>query len=177
MMQSLRAGALGLALLLAQALVVNLLPPTARPDLVLIFAMAMGLRRGTEMRGLMLAFGIGFALDVLNGNPPGLWALLRGTACVATRLFDQALYLRAPAPWGVYAAGWALADWALQGLVMHAFIPDVPLPWSEVLRHAPLSSLATGVCAALLLGVFRRFDADTERDGSWGMLAGSASRR
>lgn len=176
-MRSLRAAALGLTLLLAQALVVTLLPPTARPDLVLIFAMAMGLRRGHETRALVLAFGIGFALDVLNGNPPGLWALLRGTACVATRLFDQALYLRAPAPWGVYATGWALADWALQALVMHSFVPDVPLPWSDVLRHAPLSAVATGLCAALLLGVFRRFDADAERDGSWGLLDGSGARR
>jgi rod shape-determining protein MreD len=176
-MRSLRAAALGLVLLLAQALVVSVLPPTLRPDLVLIFAMAMGLRRGRETRALLLAFGAGFALDVLNGNPPGFWALLRGTACVATRIFDQALYLRAPGPWGVYATGWALADWALQGLVMHTFVPDVSLPWSEVLRHAPLCSVATGLCAALLLGVFRRFDADVERDGSWGSLASGGARR
>jgi rod shape-determining protein MreD len=168
---------LGLVLLLAQTLIVSLLPPTARPDLVLIFAMAMGLRQGTETRGLLLAFGLGFALDVLNGNPPGLWALLRGTACIATRVFDQALYLRAPLPWGVYASGWALADWVLQGLVVHAFIPGVALPWSEVLRHAPLCSLATGVCAALLLAVIRRVDADADRDGSWGVLASGSARR
>jgi rod shape-determining protein MreD len=176
-MRSLRAAALGLSLLLAQALVVTLLPPTARPDLVLIFAMAMGLRRGQETRSLLLAFASGFALDVLSGNPPGYWALLRGTACLATRLFDQALYLRAPVPWGVYAIGWALADWTLQALVMRAFVPSVPLAWSDVLRHAPLSAAATGLCAALLLGVFRRFDADPERDGPWGLLDAGGARR
>jgi rod shape-determining protein MreD len=170
-MQSARAAALGVALLLAQALVTGLLPPTARPDLVLIFAMAMGLRRGNETRGLLLAFGAGFALDVMSGNPPGMWALLRGTACVATRVFDQALYLRAPVPWGVYAAGWSLADWALQGLVMHAFVPGVSIPWTEIVRHAPLCSLATGVCAALLLGPMRRADLEVERDGAWGALS------
>jgi rod shape-determining protein MreD len=176
-MRSLRAAALGLALLLAQSLVVSLLPPHARPDLPLIFAMAMGLRRGAETRALLLAFGIGFALDVLNGNPPGLWALLRGTACVATRIFDQALYLRAPLPWGVYATGWALADWVLQGLVVHAFLPKVSLPWDEVLRHAPLSALATGVSAALLLGLLRRLDADAGRDAAWGLATSGSARR
>jgi rod shape-determining protein MreD len=176
-MRSLRAVALGLVLLLAQSLVVDLLPPHARPDLPLIFAMAMGLRRGSETRALLLAFGIGFALDVLNGNPPGLWALLRGTACVATRVFDQALYLRAAIPWGVYATGWALADWALQALVVHTFLPKVSLPWDEVLRTAPLSSLITGVCAALLLGVLRRFDGDAERDGAWGLATSGSARR
>lgn len=176
-MRSLRAAALGLALLLAQSLVVSLLPAHARPDLPLIFAMAMGLRRGAETRALLLAFGIGFALDVLSGNPPGLWALLRGTACVATRIFDQALYLRAALPWGIYATGWALADWALQGLIVHAFVPKVSLPWDEVLRHAPLSALATGVCAGLLLGVLRRLDADAERDASWGLATSGSMRR
>lgn len=176
-MRSLRAAALGLALLLAQSLVVSLLPAHARPDLPLIFAMAMGLRRGAETRALLLAFAIGFALDALNGNPPGLWALLRGTACVATRIFDQALYLRAPLPWGVYATGWALADWVLQGLVVHAFLPKVSLPWDEVLRHAPLSALATGVCAALLLGLLRRLDADAGRDTAWGLATSGSARR
>jgi rod shape-determining protein MreD len=175
-MSGLRASALGLGLLLAQMLVVSILPPTTRPDLVLTFAMAMGLRRGTETRALLLAFAAGFALDVLSGGPPGFWALLRGTACVATRLFDQALYLRAPVPWAVYATGWALVDWALQGLVLHTLVPEVSLSWGDILRHAPLSAAATGVCAGLLMSVFRRIDADADRDGNWGLLARSARR-
>jgi len=175
-MGGLRATALGLALLLAQTLVASLLPPNARPDLVLIFAMAMGLRRGIETRALLLAFGLGFALDVLSGGPPGFWALLRGTACVATRLFDQALYLRAALPWAIYATGWAAADWALQGVALHTLVPQVTLPWSEIMANAPLSSLLTGICAGLLMGVFRRIDADADRDGNWGLLASSARR-
>src|SRR3990172_7386025 len=149
-MRNLQASGLGLALLLAQTLVVSLLPVGLRPDLVLVFAMAMGLRRECQTRALLLAFATGFVLDVLCGNPPGIWALLRGTACVATRLFDHALYLRAPLPWGVFATGWALADWGLQGLVVHSLVPEISLPWDEILRHAPLCSVATGICAGLL---------------------------
>jgi rod shape-determining protein MreD len=176
-MRGLRTLVLGLAMLLGQMLVVNVLPPPARPDLVLIFSMAMGLARGYEARALLLAFGLGFTLDVLSGNPPGLWALLRGTACVATRLFDRALYLRAPVPWAVYATGWAFADWTLQAVVVHNLVPDVSLPWNEVLRLAPVCSVVTGVCAGLLMGAFRRIDAEADRDGDWSLLASSPTRR
>ena len=70
-----------------------------QPDLILIFALAMGLRGG-GLQGLILAFGAGFVLDVLSVSPLGLYALLCGTACAATRLFDKALYLRAAGPVG-----------------------------------------------------------------------------
>jgi rod shape-determining protein MreD len=174
---ALRLLALGVALLAGQALVVRLLPEAFRPDLVLVFALAMGVRRNSATLALGLAFGFGFAFDVLTGSPGGLYALLRGTACVATRALDRALYLRAPVPWGLYAAGWTLADWTLMALVLRILRPEALPTWGEALLRAPGSALATALAAALLLGVFRRIEMAEERDTSWSVLSPSGSRR
>ena len=79
----LRLIGLGLGLLLLHTLV-TVLPVAARPDFVLVFTLALGLRGGA-IGGLVVAFGVGFSVDVLSGSPLGLYALLRGTSCAATR--------------------------------------------------------------------------------------------
>jgi rod shape-determining protein MreD len=169
--------ALALGLLLAQALAPDTLPEWVRPDFVLVFALAMGLR-SAPLQGLALAFGLGFVVDVLSGSPPGLFALLRGTACALTRLFDRALYLRAPLPWAAYVCGYALFDGLLMALVFHLFAPEGALSLTTLLTRAPGQALATALLAAPLLSVFDRLDAQSEREGSLQTfgLGGSRSR-
>jgi len=171
----LRLVGVGLALLLAQALVHLMLPVAVQPDLVLVYALAMGLRGG-GLQGLLLAFGAGFIEDVLSGSPPGLFALLCGTACAATRLLDRALYLRAAAPWATYVGVYALANFALCGLALKSFAPAAALPWELLVVRAPGSAVLTALCAAPLLGLFRRLLVEADRDGSWPVLATQSSR-
>jgi rod shape-determining protein MreD len=165
----------GLCLLLAQALSWNL-PEALRPDLILIFALAMGLRlRGTG--ALLLAFAFGLAFDLGSGALPGLYAFLRGTACAATRLFDRALYLRAPLPWAIYVLAYCVLDAFLMGAVVRFFVPTTTLTWDAILTRLPMMAILTALVAAPLLGVFRRLDPEASPQAAWGLLArGSRSR-
>jgi rod shape-determining protein MreD len=163
------------AVLLLQELA-NLLSPTwARPDLVLAFALALGLRRrGTE--SLLFAFGIGYAVDALSAAPLGLHALLRGTACAATRAFDRSLYLRAPLPWATFVLGYALVDALGVALVLRVASPEAELSWLEVVTRAPGGALLTAIAAAPLLGLVQRISSDAGRDEGRTLLVGPPPR-
>ena len=171
----LRLLGIGLVLLLAQAVTRALLPNVAQPDLILVYALALGLRGG-GVQGLVLAFGAGFVEDVLCASPPGMFALLCGTACAATRLLDRALYLRAVAPWAGYVGVYTLANFALFGFAQRMFTPDSVIPWSDLLVRAPGAAVTTALCAAPLLHVFRRLFVEADRDGSWPVLATQGAR-
>jgi len=171
----LRLLGIGVVLLLAQAVARLVLPTLAQPDLVLVYALALGLRGG-GVQGLLLAFGAGFVQDVLSASPPGLFALLCGTGCAATRLLDRALYLRAAAPWAGYVGVYTLANFVLLGAVQRMFAPDSVLAWGELLARAPGAAITTALCAAPLLHVFRRLLAEADREGSWPVLATQSSR-
>ena len=171
----LRLLGIGLVLLLAQAVTRAVLPTIAQPDLILVYALALGLRGG-GVQGLVLAFGAGFVEDVLCASPPGLFALLCGTACAATRLLDRALYLRAAAPWASYVGVYTLANFVLFGLAQRMFTPDGVLAWSDLLVRAPGAAVTTALCAAPLLHVFRRLLVEADRDGSWPVLATQGAR-
>jgi len=170
-----RLVAIGLVLLLAQAVARLLLPNLVRPDLVLVYALALGLRGG-GVQGLLLAFGAGFVEDVLSASPPGLFALLCGTACAATRLLDRALYLRAAAPWAGYVGVYTLVNFVLFAAAQRMFTPDSVLAWGELLARAPGAAITTALCAAPLLHVFRRLLVEADRDGSWPVLATQGAR-
>jgi rod shape-determining protein MreD len=171
----LRLAAIGLLLLLAQAITRAVLPTLARPDLVLVYALALGLRGG-GVQGLLLAFSAGFIEDVLCASPPGLFALLCGTACAATRLLDRALYLRAAAPWAAYVGVYTIANFVLFGAAQRMFAPDGALAWSDLMVRAPGAAVTTALCAAPLLHVFRRLLVEADRDGSWPVLAAQGGR-
>ncbi len=166
---------IGLALMLGQVLAHLLLPALIRPELILIFALAMGLRGG-GLQGLILAFGAGFVMDVLSGSPTGLFALLCGTACAATRLFDKALYLRAAGPWATYVGVYVMVDWLLLGAVQRLFAPLGATDWAELLMRAPGTGVATALAAAPLLAVFRRLLSESDREGAWPVLAAQGPR-
>jgi len=164
-MARLRLLALALLLLLAQQLIVALLPAWARPDLLLVFALALGLRaRATE--SLILAFGVGFALDAMSGAPAGLYALLRGTACAATRLVDRALFLRAALPWLLFAGVYAIVDGLLLGGLMRLFAPASALGWLDVVARQFGNAVATAVVALPVLYAVTRADGESDADGT-----------
>jgi rod shape-determining protein MreD len=165
---------LALALLALQQLAAVTLPSWMRPDLILAFAMAMGLRtHGTA--ALVVAFAIGFAVDALSSAPPGLHALACGTACAATRLSDRALYLRAPGPWGLYAAGYTLAHVALLAVLLRAVGTGSMAPL-DLLARAPGAAIATGLVSALLLPLFQRLDGGPGREEPFAPLVRPGGR-
>ena len=162
---------LGALLVLVQVFLTSSLPTGLRPDLVLIFAAAMGLRTSGTL-GLWVAFAIGLMADVLSASPTGLFGLLAATAAAVTRALDGALYVRAPAPWGAYMAAMSVAGIVLMGLCLSWFRPEVAVPWGDLLLSAPGRALTTGIAAALLLPVLLLADADPGRDPGLGLIAG-----
>lgn len=164
---------LGLGLLVLHAVATVVLPAGARPDLILVFALGLGLRAGGKP-ALILSFLLGFCVDVLSGSPQGLYALLRGTACAATRLLDRALYLRSPLLWAVYVAGYALVDALLMGLTLRLFVPEGTLSWATILVRAPFSALLTAVVSVPLLSLIQRLDVDVQAESGWTSLSSRA---
>jgi rod shape-determining protein MreD len=171
-MATLRLLAIAIGISLVQAIALQVFPEKYfYPDLVLVFALAMGLR-SEGVSGLVLAFGIGFLVDVgiTTGGQPGLYALLRGTACGLTRIFDRALYLRGGLPWALYVAGYVVLDSLLLGLVTNTWRTTGALEWADILKRTPGVALATAVFAAPLLRLFRRIDPTSGSDTGWGLL-------
>ncbi len=164
-----------LALLLAQQLSNLITPEWARPDLVLAFALALGLReRATE--ALVLAFVAGFAVDVLSAAPLGLHALLRGTACVATRFADRALYLRAPLPWAIYACGYVVLDALLLVGLMRAFSAGPGVDLAAVALFVPGAALAMALVAAPLYLWMERIGGGSDVEGALPSVARPGAR-
>ncbi len=164
-----------LALLLAQQLSNLIAPEWARPDLVLAFALALGLReRATE--ALVLAFVAGFAVDVLSAAPLGLHALLRGTACVATRFADRALYLRAPLPWAIYAGAYVVLDAALLVGLMGAFSAKAGVDLASVALHVPGAALAMALVAVPLYLWMERIGGGLEAERAFPSVARPGAR-
>ena len=139
---------LGLALLLLQQLLASVLPYAFRPDLLLVFALALGFR-ARAIESLLIAFAFGYGLDELSGAPIGLYALLRATAW----------------PWVVYVAVYVVVDTLLLGQVLRLAQPDLLLPWSEVAIRLPGSVILTAAVAAPLYRLFKRLDGDEEVPG------------
>ncbi len=164
---------LGLGLLVLHALGTAVLPAGARPDLILVFALALGLRAaGTQ--ALVLSFVFGFGVDVLSGSPLGLYAFLRGSACAATRLLDRALYLRAPLLWALYVACYVLADALLMGLTLRVLVPDGTIAWATILLRVPVSALMSALLSLPLLSLVQRVDAEAQGEGGWTSLTSRA---
>jgi rod shape-determining protein MreD len=162
---------LGVLLLLLHALGTSILPALARPDFVLIFVLTLGLRIGGGTGALALAFLMGFCVDVLSGSPLGLYALLRGTACVVTRLVDRALYLRASLPWAIYVMAYAFVDAVLMSLTLRLLVPEGVIPWGTVLLHVPLAGFITAILAVPLLSATQRLEAEVQGEGAWTSLS------
>lgn len=178
MTELLKLIALGILMALMQGVAIeiaSLLSFSAYPDLVLVFALAMGLRQ-PGLGGLVLAFAAGFLIDAgASPSQPGLYALLRGTACALTHVFDRALYLRAGLPWALYVGAYVVVDGILLGLVTHYLVDDAAVSWDAIIRRTPGIAVLTAICAAPLLGMFRRLDSGGGYETAWGLL-GSRTR-
>ncbi|MFQ5699162.1 MAG: rod shape-determining protein MreD [Myxococcota bacterium] len=159
----LRLAGLALGLLLVQQALTLLLPGWLRPDLLLTMALVLGLRaRGLE--SLVAAFGLGFAIDVLSGAPLGLHALLRGTACAATRAVDRSLFLRAAVPWVLFVLLYAALDSLLGAAVLRVLRPEAALPLAALLPRLPGNSAITAAVSLLVHALARRADPEIDRE-------------
>lgn len=168
---------LGMVLVLVQGLVLESVSERFYPDLVLIFALAMGLRSGGGIGGLVLAFALGFLVDAGSSqSQPGLYALLRGTACALTRVFDRALYLRSGGPWALYVGAYVVLDGFLLAALLQLFATaGTTVSWDQILWRTPGVAILTALCASTVLRWLRRFDGVGGHETGWGLLSSRMS--
>jgi rod shape-determining protein MreD len=166
---------LTILLLGGQQLVASTLPERIRPDLLLVFALALGLRPDAT-RSLVVAFVVGYGVDLLSGSPAGLYALLRGTACAATRVADRILYLRAPAPWALYCAGYQTVDLCLIGVLAAVLPPEGGADWGGLLARSPGALIMTGLVAIPMAILMDRWGIAPTTDPGSGRWAAGRSR-
>lgn len=159
----LRLAGLALGLLALQQALTLLLPGWLRPDLLGVMALVLGLRvRAVE--SLVAAFGIGFVVDALSGAPLGLNALLRGTACAATRAVDRTLFLRSAIPWALFVGLYSVVDALLGVAVLQVLRPEAALPLGALLPRIPGIPLITALVSLPVLALARRADPEIDRE-------------
>ncbi|MEE8557046.1 MAG: rod shape-determining protein MreD [Myxococcota bacterium] len=155
-MPQLKLAGTALGMLALQQLLAVIFPDGFRPDALMIFALALGLRSGSTS-SLVFAFALGLLVDLLSGSPPGTYALLRGTACALTRIAGRTLYLRAPVPWAAYAAAYQGIDFVLLGAITLILLPEGGAGFGALMARAPGAMLATGLLAAPLAVLLDRW--------------------
>lgn len=154
-----------------QQLAAIILPEAVRPDLLLLLAMALGLRPQATA-SLCIAFAVGLGVDALSTAPAGTYALLRGTACAATRLADRRFYLRASLPWGVWAAVYQGIDLLLLlGLTLLVLPEATAFHWTGLLARAPGVMMATGLVAVPVAVCLQRWGLTPTPSGRAAALA------
>ncbi|MCB9617026.1 MAG: rod shape-determining protein MreD [Sandaracinus sp.] len=155
--------ALGLGLLVLQSVFVDLvsLHPFA-PNLILPIVLFLGVAPDVPLvRGALLAFTLGYVLDVFSGNRMGLETFVCVATFMAARGAGLRLFLRSPS----FQMALALVVSLLAGgttLALRAiFSTPAPFPGGDALGTALLlgaSSIATAICAPVVFALVRRIE-------------------
>lgn len=151
----------GLALLLQTVLLPPFFPGGAKPDLMLLLTIWVGLRE-SPWRGGVLVYGLGWLYDAYAGTFPGLHGFVLLTvflvvAGMATRLNTESL----PLLWCLVAGG-TLLQGALTVFAIE-FFADSTRFWSVMLRALPAQLLLNLLAGYLLRNLGLRFLAAAER--------------
>ena len=154
---------LGLALLVLLSVVVELvsLHPFA-PNLILPIVLFLGVSPDVPLvRGALLAFTLGYVLDVFSGNRMGLETFVCVATFMSARGAGLRLFLRSPG----YQIALAFVVSVLAGgttLALRAiFSASAPFPAGDALGTAILlgaSATATALCAPLVFALVRRIE-------------------
>lgn len=138
-----------------------------RVDVTVVVVVFLALRSST-LEGAIAAFACGYLLDVMGGQPTGLYTFLAMLTFLVARVFGSLVEVRSAVSFGLFAAA---AD-AGHGLVAAFFTwltSREGSVYSGVLSAIPLQILLTGVAGLLLYPVLRKLEAGPERS-SFGVL-------
>jgi rod shape-determining protein MreD len=125
------------------------------PSLVLPFIIYLGVYEHSMMRGALLAFGLGYAQDILSGAPVGLFTFVSVAIWWLSRVAGVRLTAQTALPRMSLAFVFALVQSAIVLILLAVFGSDSQRPveiGAMVLPHA----LSTAVCAPLLFRIAQR---------------------
>ncbi len=124
-----------------------------RPDIVLIFTLYLGLSFPPVSGGL-LAFFIGYLMDLFSGNTYGLYAFSRPLLFSLAYLFRDRFYFEGILPQFLFVFIFALGEGLLHQLLLAALNPS-PL-YSLLFTVLLPQTFFTALITPLLFALFRK---------------------
>ena len=150
-----------LLLALESALVRPMGLSVARPDLGVVVVLLLALRVH-GLQGPLGAAAVGYLVDVLSGQPSGLFVVAAVLTFLLARLVAPFVETRSAVAFAALAApADALHNLAVWGLSLVGTAPGADR--SAMLHAVPLSALLTSIAAALVFPPLRRLEGMFEK--------------
>jgi rod shape-determining protein MreD len=160
--------ALALLLLTLESVLVQQLGlAISRIDVTVVLVAFLALRASVQ-EGAWSSFAVGYLLDLMSGQPTGLFTFLAVFTFLVGKLVVKLVDVRGRAAFVLFAMGADVGHGMLAGFF--TWLTTKEGPALGVLPGLPLQVMLTGVAAALLYPLLRRFEVSQDRNSSAGLL-------
>lgn len=160
--------ALALLLLTLESVLVQQLGlAISRIDVTVVLVAFLALRASMQ-EGAWSSFAVGYLLDLMSGQPTGLFTFLAVFTFLVGKLVVKLVDVRGRAAFVLFAMGADVGHGMLAGFF--TWLTTKEGPAMGVLPGLPLQVMLTGVAAALLYPLLRRFEVSQDRNSSAGLL-------
>lgn len=132
----------------------------SRIDVTVVLLSFLALR-ASLLEGACSAFAVGYLLDLMSGQPTGLFTFLGVFTFLVGRLVDSLLDVRGPVAFVLFTMGADVGHGLLSAFFSWLTVKDGSA--TAVLPGLPLQVALTGVAAAALYPLLRRLEARQER--------------
>jgi hypothetical protein len=152
---------LALALLTLESVVVKQAGLVlGRIDVTVVLVAFLALR-ATLLEGAVSAFAVGYLLDLMSGQPTGLFTFLAVFTFLVGRLVSTFVDVRGAMSFALFAMGADVGHGLLAAFFTWLTVKDGST--SSLLSGLPLQVVLTGAAALALFPFLRRFEASQER--------------
>ncbi len=161
---------LGLALLLLtleSVLVQQLGLVITRIDVTVVLVAFLALRAQT-LEGAISSFSVGYLLDLMSGQPTGLFTFLAVFTFLVGKLVASLVDVRTRAGFVLFTMGADVGHGLLASFFTWLTAKDGSA--AALLPGLPLQVVLTGVAALALFPLLRRIEASQDRSSSLGLL-------
>lgn len=152
---------LALALLTLESVVVKQAGLVlGRIDVTVVLVAFLALR-ATMLEGATTAFAVGYLLDLMSGQPTGLYTFLAVFTFLVGRLVSTFVDVRGAMSFALFAMGADVGHSLLATFFTWLTVKDGGT--TSLLAGVPLQVMLTGAAALVLFPLLRRFEASQER--------------
>ena len=131
-----------------------------RIDVTVVLVAFLALR-ATLMEGAISAFAVGYLLDLMSGQPTGLFTFLAVFTFLVGRLVSTFVDVRGALSFALFAMGADVGHGLLSAFFTWLTVKDGST--ASLLSGLPLQVVLTGAAALALFPLLRRFEASQER--------------
>jgi hypothetical protein len=131
-----------------------------RIDVTVVLVAFLALR-ATLLEGAFSAFAVGYLLDLMSGQPTGLFTFLAVFTFLVGRLVSTFVDVRGAMSFALFAMGADVGHGLLSAFFTWLTVKDGST--SSLLAGLPLQVVLTGAAALALFPLLRRFEASQER--------------